>query len=257
MTLIVAIPAEDGLVFASDSQISFGLVRSSAQKIFPVNTHILWAGAGESALIQRVAEGVEILPQKERPLLQLRDDIANVVKGALQSLLALDWRVQFQQANYSAQLDLHSAKFLFVESRDKPRMLHISTYGIPEWVQGRFAAAGNGEAFALALLQKYEGLQMNVCQAKVLASKVIGEAIQVVSHGLAGPMDVWVATADGVHRVQGQELMDLHATARDLRSREIDLLRELHSCRTSHAGTCEVQELNDQDAAAINSRLHV
>ncbi len=39
-----------------------------------------------------------------------------------------------------------NADFLFVECRDsKPRILHITAYGTPEWAEGRFAATGTGD----------------------------------------------------------------------------------------------------------------
>lgn len=41
MTLIVAIRADDGVVFGSDTQVTTGVVRSRATKIFPLNDKAL------------------------------------------------------------------------------------------------------------------------------------------------------------------------------------------------------------------------
>lgn len=157
MTLIIGIPAEDGVIFASDSQYTSGPVRATGPKIFELNERALWGGSGEVALIQRVAEKLEGFPQKTEPLTVIRDALAGFVKEAVHSLLQLDFRTQFVSQNPDALLGLHPGDFLFVEHHDKPRLLHILAYGTPEWIDVQFAATGNGDLFAHALLQKYAG----------------------------------------------------------------------------------------------------
>ncbi len=63
MTLILSMAAADGLVLASDSQITSGEVRTPGSKIHRLNDRCLWARAGELALIQRVGEHLDSLPQ--------------------------------------------------------------------------------------------------------------------------------------------------------------------------------------------------
>ena len=69
--------------------------------------------------------------------------------------------------------------FLFVEYRQGPRVLHVLANGTAEWVDGRFTASGNGAPFAHALLTKYAGRSITCEHAKLLAYKVIEEAIEV------------------------------------------------------------------------------
>jgi 20S proteasome alpha/beta subunit len=52
MKLILGLAAIDGIVLASDGQVTTGDVRSPGKKIFPLSDKILWASAGELSLIQ-------------------------------------------------------------------------------------------------------------------------------------------------------------------------------------------------------------
>lgn len=224
MTLIIAIPAQDGIIFASDSQVTDGAVRCTAKKIFTLNDHALWAASGELALIQRVAERIEAFPNRGQSLIDIRDTLGQFVKDAVQSLLNVDFRTQFFLQNPAALLGLHLGDFLFVEYRDKPRILHISVNGTPEWVDGRVKATGSGDLFAHALLQKYAGISLSCEHAKLLAYKVIEEAMEVGSYGLGPPIDVWEVNPKGVKQFAEQEIAALEDAAHLLRSREVELL---------------------------------
>ncbi len=225
MTLIVAIPAQDGIIFGSDSQVTDGAVKCVARKIFPLNDHALWAASGELALIQRVAERIETCPNKEQSLIVIRDVLAQFVKDAVQSLLNVDFRTQFFLQNPAALLSLHPGDFLFVEYSEKARILHISANGTPEWIiDGRVKATGSGDLFAHALLQKYAGASLNCERAKLLAYKVIEEAIEVGGYGLGPPIDLWEVKSTGVKQVSEQEIAALEDAAHLLRGREVEML---------------------------------
>ncbi len=226
MTLIVAIPAQDGVIFGSDSQVTDGAVRCTAKKIFALNDHALWAASGELALIQRVAERIDALPNKAQPLMVVRDILAQFVREAVQSLLNVDFRTQFLVQNPPGLLGLHPGDFLFVEYRDRPRILHISPHGTPEWIEGRVKATGSGDMFAHALLQKYAGVPLSCERAKLLACKVIEEAIEVGGYGLGPPIDIWEVKSTGVKQATEQEIAALEDTAHLLRAREVEMLME-------------------------------
>lgn len=224
MTLIVALPADTGVVFASDQQITSGMVRSTGTKIFKLSDECLWGGSGELALIQRVAERLELQGTRPEPLAALRDRLAMAVKDAIQTMLTLDFRTPYVGANPDALLGLHPADFLFCEFRGGPRVLHIVSNGTAEWIDGRFSATGNGNLFAHALLQKYEGRALNIERAKLLAYKVIAEAIAVGAYGLGPPIDIWQATSSGVEQASKEELAALEDAARALREEEVAML---------------------------------
>lgn len=227
MTLIVGIPADDGVVFASDTQVTMGEVRANTTKIFQLNARVLWGGSGDVALIQRVAERLERLPDRDRPLSILRDVLAITVKDAVHDLLATDFRTDFFRSDPGNLLRLYQGDFLFVEYQQQaPNMLHVLITGTPEWIDGRFAVTGNGALFAHALLHKYEGVALSLEPAKLLAYKVLEEAIQVGSYGLGYPIDVWQITSSGTNQLEDNQLALLADAAHTLRGLEVTLLTE-------------------------------
>jgi 20S proteasome alpha/beta subunit len=223
MTLILGLAAVDGIVLASDGQLTTGEVRSPGKKIFPLNDKILWAGAGELSLIQRLQERLTGLPQ-DTPLANLRDQIGEYVKDCVSELLQMDFRAQFIPPDQDHLVQLHLADFIFAEFSKKPELLHINVFGSPEWMTDRPFVAGNGDLFAYALLSKYQKQHLRLKQASLLAYKVIDEAIAVGAYGLGGPIDLWQISAAGLKNLGGAELKTLAAQSGRLRKLEIELL---------------------------------
>ncbi len=223
MTLILAIPANDGIVMASDGQITTGLVRAPGKKVYPLGETAAWAAAGELALVQRLAERIGTLPPG-RSLVNLRDDIGQMVKQSITELMQLDFRASFFAQDPDTLLKLHPADFVFAEFDQGPHILHITVDGVPEWVNEAPFASGSGDLFAYALLRKYQGQDLNLAQAAVLACKVMQEAIAVDAYGLGEPIDVWQITAAAVKNLTDPEIEELAIRADRLREAEIHLL---------------------------------
>lgn len=222
MTLVLAIPTSTGTVFASDGQVTSGEVRSSGKKLFKLNQHCAWAASGEVALIQRVSEEIGKL-SVDQPLSDLRDNLANVVKQSVNALLQLDFRTQFFQGNPQGMLSLHPGDFIFVEFRDTTKILHVTSYGTPEWIEHPFAT-GNGANFAYALLKKYDGAELDLEKAGILAFKVIEEAIDVGAYGLGPPIFVWHVRKGGIQEIDEAGIAALDDAAKILRDGELQLL---------------------------------
>jgi proteasome beta subunit len=223
MTLILVLPTRDGIVMASDGQVTAGMVRTTDQKIWPLNDRCLWAASGELALIQRVKERLEILPSNDS-LQQLRDKICEIVKQCVTELLRLDFRTDFLPQDPDRLLKLHPGDFVFAECLQSPAVLHVLVNGTPEWITNRPFASGSGEMFAYALLQKYQGLDLNMEEGALLAYKVLEEAIAVGAYGLGPPIDVWKISNSGVKQLNGSEKAALEDASRTLRQYEITLL---------------------------------
>lgn len=226
MTLILAIPAQDGLVMAADGQITIGEVRTPGKKIYPLNDRVVWAAAGELAVVQRVQERIHSLPG-DLPLASLRDQIAYLVKQCVTELVQMDFRTQFLPPDPERLVQLHLAHFIFVEFPRKPEILHISSLGSPEWIEDHPYVAGNGDLFAYALLRKYQGQSLNLERASIFAYKVIEETIEVGAYGLGPPIDVWQITQVGIKDLAPEETAALVAAAQSLREREIALLTSI------------------------------
>ena len=221
MTLILAIPAKDGIVIASDGQVTSGQVRWQEKKIKRLNGRCLWSASGELALIQRVEEFIQGVPDKNQPLGNLRDTLSDVVKQAITVLLQKDFRTQFlQPPNPELLLQLHPGDFMFVEWREAPKILHLLSNGTTEWIKKPFAL-GSGSLFAYALLQKYHGHTYNLQRAALLAYKVLQESIEVGSWGLGFPIDIWQINEDGVKNYSEDEIAVLEDASKALRETEI------------------------------------
>lgn len=223
MTLILAIPATNGIIMASDGQITTGLVRAAGKKIYPLGERAAWAASGELALVQRLDEKIGALPAG-RSLTHLRDDIGQMVKQCLTELMQLDFRASFFAQDPDTLLKLHPGDFVFAEFSQGPHILHITVDGVPEWVNEAPFATGSGDLFAYALLRKYQGRNLSLEQAAVLAYKVMEEAIAVDAYGLGEPIDVWQLTESGVSNLAAAEIKELAAGAARLREAEIKLL---------------------------------
>lgn len=224
MTLILAIPAINGVIVASDGQVTYGEVRWAEKKIKELNTNCLWSAAGELAFIQRVEELINKLPNKGESLDILRDSLSDVVKESITILLRKDFRTQFiQPPNPELMLSLHQGDFMFVEFRESTKkILHILSNGTSEWINTPFAC-GSGAGFAYALLQKYKNLQYDLQKASILAYKILEESIETGSWGLGYPIDIWKIDEKGIKNFSEQEISALEDAARGLREAEIKM----------------------------------
>jgi 20S proteasome alpha/beta subunit len=224
MTLILVLPTRDGIVMASDGQVTAGMVRTTGQKIWRLNKRCLWAASGELALIQRVGERLRTLPP-DASLQQLRDDICQIVKECVTELLRLDFRTGFLPQDPDVLLRLHPGDFVFAEFISSPAVLHVLLNGTPEWITERPFASGTGDMFAYALLQKYQGCDLDMGKASLLAYKVVEEAIAVGSWGLGPPIDIWHITSGGIKRLSEEDRAALQDASRTLRQAEVELLK--------------------------------
>ena len=224
MTLILAIPAKDGIVMASDGQLTAGKIRSTGEKIRKLNDRCLWAASGELALIQRVEERLTSLP--EVSVQQIRDQISNIVRDCVTKLIDLDFRTRFLPQQPDLLLGLHPGDFVFAEYAGAPEILHVLTNGISEWIHGRPFASGSGDQFAYALLQKYQDqlARIEVAKATLLAYKVMEEAIAVGAYGLGPPIHMWEMTSGGITKLDEAQIASLEDASRTLREAEVQLL---------------------------------
>ena len=209
-------------MFASDGQITSGMIRSFGRKIYPLNDRCLWSASGELALIQRVQERLKRLPNA--PLVNLRDSIGQILTECVGELLGMDFRTRFLPQDPNVLLQLHPGDFVFAEASPRPCILHVLAHGTPEWIEGRAFATGSGEPFAYALLQKYQGQQLNLEQASLLAYKVINEAIEVGAYGLGPPIDIWHLLGNGMRQLGEEKMAALGDAYRVLREGEIQSL---------------------------------
>lgn len=214
MTIILAIPTKDGLVMASDGQITSGLIRTTGKKIKKLSKKCLWSASGEMSLFQHVEEGISELPNKEQSLRKLRDDLSKVIRTRVLSFLELVGKRPI------------TGDFLFVEYVPTPRILHIMLDGTPEWIEDRPFVSGIGIQFASALLRKYQDLipnRIDVQKGVLLAFKVIDEVIDAIAYGIGPPIDIWQIEKEEIKNLDEQEISILEDLSRGLREAEIEM----------------------------------
>jgi len=219
MTIILAFPVKDGLLIASDSQITSGIVRTTGKKIKKLNDRCLWSASGELALIQRVEEnlaGFSTVAQPQ-PLKTLRDNLSVKIRECVLAFLNLVGGRPI------------TGDFIFVEYSNKPGILHITLDGTPEWIVDRPFVSGLGDVFAYPLLRKYQGLfpdKIDMQKGSLLAFKVIEEVIDVVSVGVGPPIDIWQLTASEIKNLNEAEITAIEDASHGLREAELKLFLE-------------------------------
>ena len=174
MTLIVTIPANDGVVIGSDMQVTAGSIRYTDFKIKELNSHCLWAASGDVPLIQRVEECISSF-DADASLIDLRDGISIQIRDCIYNLWQLDIRSRTSQNESNDILESFNGEFIFTEYRDKPITLHYFLTATSMKVF-RYDAIGIGAPFAYALLRKYENLDFNTEMASITVYKVLDEA---------------------------------------------------------------------------------
>jgi 20S proteasome alpha/beta subunit len=85
VTLVVALICSDGILMAADGQTTFptegGYMRlPSEKKIRPLGDRLLWAGAGDVGLLQKIGVVLEQPNRRwDRPIGRMRPEIRGVV----------------------------------------------------------------------------------------------------------------------------------------------------------------------------------
>jgi 20S proteasome alpha/beta subunit len=209
MTLIIAIKCKDGLVFASDGQAtslsSGGPVRQKYKKIHRIGD-LLFGAAGTIGVIQRCMEeikefakkisneGLNALTEERSPdgkvtPISARDKIRKLI--FLINKLELERHKEFHGTKVGAPIaDILIA---FYDKQEKKfRIWHISPDGGEEFLEDLgYGCAGIGDTFAHAFIKDYYDPELSVEKGKVLAYRVIRDAIEIGAFGLGEPIDIW------------------------------------------------------------------
>lgn len=235
MTLIIALACKDGLVMAADGQATLsssgGPVRQEAVKIKQMGQAVLWAGSGEVGFLQKIEKGLDALPSeiKKADLEKLKPHLVGIIHRLRKE--ALDRRRDL----YGSTKGASGADVLFCGCSDSTQILHISADAKDEELQEfGYAASGIGDTFAYTLLRGKDIKCMSCEEGKVLAYRVIHEAIEVGAFGLGEPIDIWVIrktrkkgkVSIELHRLQEEEVHAIRDTYSTLKEAEAEILSE-------------------------------
>jgi 20S proteasome alpha/beta subunit len=221
VTVVLALRCADGLVVASDSQITDPVrgVSYPAQKLHPLGENGAWGGSGSRAVLfdlkqifdaeaDAIIEAPDVghaLQQRVVPVLQQHyrnfiSDVPGGKPGATPSTYVL-------AAGYS---------------NGRPFIVDIDPHGlIGHHEETGFQAVGSGSPMAqqaYALLAHFQMTKRLVDYGVVAALRVL-DALDMSSPSVGGPMDICRITPDGARHFDDDEIADV----RDRVAKWIDL----------------------------------
>lgn len=196
MTLILALACADGIVMASDGQATFSTtgqpVRQPMQKIHSLASCVLWAGAGDVGLLQKIGYALESLePTKlTLPIKGLRPMLFNTIRPVI-----LEAVQAFIPVGPNPQPPMADVLFCGY-SGDDPWILEIThTASDVQHEEIGFAAIGSADIFpyfALTSLAHYGVRQRSTAEGRLIAYRVLDDAINTAAYGIGTPIQISV-----------------------------------------------------------------
>ena len=196
MTLILALACADGIVMASDGQATYSTagqpVKQPIEKLKALGQCIVWGGAGDVGVLQKVGYALEPLQPQQLclPIAQLRPILYQAVRPvmiqALQNFISIP----------GTQPPVVDLLFCGYWGRE-PWILEIDPQARDvQHEDAGFAAVGSGDIFpyfAMTSLVHYGVRQRNILQGQLIAYRVVDDAINTAAQGLGPPIGMWVA----------------------------------------------------------------
>lgn len=234
MTLVIALNCKDGIVMASDGQAtggsSGGPIRHRIQKIFKLTDNVIFGASGSVGTIQRSREIVQQFAQqlgttgldtgtKE----QIRQQLFQIMKNELER------HKSFHGKPEGAPL---ADTLICVRHQDSNcRIWHIAPDCADEFLDELgYGCSGIGDTFAHTLLKIYYSSDLDTERGKLVAYRVIKEAIEIGAFGLGEPIDIWVMNkSDGkIKQLTKEEIMALGDSHIAWRNMEREVFKKIY-----------------------------
>ena len=195
MTLILGLDCADGLLLASDGQITIGTtgrdLRGPGDKLFCSWTNIAWAGSGHVGIIQRVAQALEsafpCTHFEDTDIGTIREELCSTVAGVVRPLLA-ERHIAVPGSNpltsYLFVGHVPQGSFILEVGAELLDTDHTAT---------GYSAIGSGDIFpyfALVGLAHFKVRQHRLAEAKLVAYRVVDDAIRAAAMGLGPPIQM-------------------------------------------------------------------
>ncbi len=239
MTLVLALDCADGLVVASDGQSTFQTggqpVKGTARKVHQYFSNIAWGGSGDVGLIQRVDQALRsTFPSRtafdNKEPFAIREEIAKTIAATLRPLL-LDRHVSIGNAPPPLTAFIFAGhvpkgSFIFEVGPNLMDTDHTST---------GFSAIGSGDIFpyfAMASLAHFTVQTRTLDWAKIVAYRVIEDAMNVAAMGLGPPIQMIEVKKPGnraglTHLLTEDELLALKSSVLAWKEIETETLTQL------------------------------
>lgn len=231
MTLIVALACSDGIVMGADSASSDPMsgTKQPVIKIQQVgNKPILFGGAGDVGLIQKVMEALDNLTIPASPkFATIRQIIKQTCLPEMKE--AADTHIRHFLPGYDSP---PTAIFLFgCIHRKLPFILEIEADGrdtVYDKNLGYFHAIGSGKALAQAIIRPHLTRDRDLELGKILAYRILEDSIELAASGLAKPIHLYTLKLDGtLNELNGDELSNLQSDCELWRELEREALGKL------------------------------
>lgn len=211
MTVVLAIKCANGIVLASDSQITDpgrGL-SYPAQKLHPLGGHAAWGGSGSRAVLY----DIEQIFHDEADAVVEAKNIGHALQAKVLPVLKHHYdgfipEVPGQEKAGTPATYVLAAGYV----DDEPFIIDIDPHGLlgHHEVTG-FQAIGSGAPMAQqahALLAHFRMTERDLDYGVVAALRVL-EALDASSPSVGGPMDICRLTPEGAHHLSPDEVKDV------------------------------------------------
>jgi 20S proteasome alpha/beta subunit len=225
VTVVVALVGEEATVLASDSQETAGTIKSTTQKLRIVGGKLAWGGAGDSALIQRVAADPNTI---EASLGGSEWDVANAIMATTMPIQAEG--VSSHLALGGAQTPVFAGLFCWYDHAGQPRVWQVAPNVASSQFKGLRAAIGSGQAFAevaLATVAHLRVHELDLQQLQMVAYKSVSDVITSSSFGVGGPINIAVVQPGAARVLDAEEVTAVGDSVKVWMERQRDVLGEL------------------------------
>ncbi len=230
MTVVLALKCADGVVLASDSQVTDPARGLSypAQKLHPFGETAAWGGSGARAVL------LELEGEFERGAAAVlgADNVGRELQERVVPLLRHHYDRFIEHVPAQEQSGATPATFVMVAgyARGEPFIVDIDPHGlVGRYEDLGFHAIGSGSAMAQqagALLAHFSMAERDVDHGVLAAVRVL-DALRLTAPSVGGPVDVYRMTPEGAHALSEKELDQVRKRVRRWAELENEALDQL------------------------------
>jgi len=219
MTLILGIICKDGIVMATDSQMTMGIIKKTGVEKIKQCGFCLWAGAGDVSCIQTIEKNIDTLPVEVKTT-GLMDNLVGIIQRMMHSQRK-DYVERYVDIYKNpAQIPLCEIMVCGYNSKRQPIITIITGNGDSVEFDD-YCSIGIGTPFAQVLLKTLNlnnfVKNISIDQGKVFAYKVIKAAIETGNFGMDFPIFIWEIKPKEetieVRKLEGVEINAVEDTA--------------------------------------------
>jgi proteasome beta subunit len=211
VTIVLSIICDDGLVLASDSQITDSDRGMSypAQKLHALGDHAAWGGSGARSVLGEV----EVCFDREAEAILASGDVARAIQERVLPVLKHHYDtfivdVPGEESDGTPSAYVLAAGF----AHGEPFIVEINPNAmVSRYEDIGFHAIGSGAPMAQqagALLANYRMQERPVAYGVLAAVRVL-DALRDTSPSVGGPLDVARITPEGAHHLSDDEISEV------------------------------------------------